>query len=128
MAMGARAAGRLTARPVHRYLPGRALDPLPVPRAMPRLLIVAALLTLAACASAAGTPGAGTPSLAGAYRLAEIDGHALPTASPTESRITIAEGTLQLRDGSYVLALNAGAVDGTPFWRTLHGRYADSGG
>jgi hypothetical protein len=92
---------------------------------MPRTVAVLALLVLAACASA---PPPAPTSLAGSYQLVQVNGHALPTASPNEGSITVAGASLQLREGIYVMEMRASGPDGAAMTRAMHGIYTDANG
>jgi hypothetical protein len=101
--------------------------------------IIVPLLFLAACGPAASAPApasapmrataATAPSLAGTYALRQINGHALPAASPQEPNVEVTGGALQLGgDGTVRLALTGRRnQEPTPGTQEMSGTYTVTG-
>jgi hypothetical protein len=85
-----------------------------------RLAATLLLLLCAACGS----------GVAGTYRLAQVNGRALPVESPTEPGVTVQGGTLALADdGSFRLELSARLQGQQPaLVREVQGTYRQDDG
>jgi hypothetical protein len=85
-----------------------------------RFFFAALLIVLSACASAPAASG-----LQGSYQLVQVNGQALPTASPAEATMTIQALTVVLRpDGRYTMRVTSRhTASGTDVSADVNGAY-----